>query len=56
MQNIILLGIDISLDNWVPLLRNFCVCEILDFRNILVVVDMAYPASLLFKELFLFGT
>ena len=34
MQNIILLGIDISLNNLLPLLRNLCVCEILNLRNI----------------------
>ena len=56
MQNIILLGIDTSLLNSLPLLRNLCVCEILDLRNILVVGDMARLASLLSKKPFLFGT
>ena len=41
MQNIILFCIDISFIKWITLLRNLCVCEILDLRNILVVGDMA---------------
>ena len=52
MQNIILFGIDISLDNSLTSLGLLSVYQILDLKNIMIMGDMARSAALFSRKHF----